>query len=270
MKPEDVVKLIKAKAPTIRVENSALGIDAKYWVVEGDVPLSEDQLIGYAAERVEIAEALEKRPGERKRGLIAIESGGKILRWARGKVLDYCVWRPSYLSQNEYDRVVKDMARATSDWSALCGVRFQYRKEFDTTEKLTFGNVLFPVVRQKGGGDTIAMAFFPDAPVKERVVWTFDGYFAESPDFEPVGVLRHELGHVLGFRHEHIVPEAPDYFYPEPTDHIVRLSDYDPQSVMHYLGPGVGNPKLEFTDLDKTAAVRVYGHPDSDFTFQTE
>jgi hypothetical protein len=269
MKPEELVKIIKEKAPVINVDCAPLGISQKYWIVEGDVPLSEEQLIVYAVERVELAARLEARPGEKKRGLISIESGGKILRWAPGMVLDYCVWRPSFSSPNEYERVVQDMALATADWSAICGVRFLYRQEFDTKEDFKLGTVSFPVMRHKGGGNTIAMAFFPNSPVKERIVWTYDGYFAEAPVFDPVGVLRHELGHALGFRHEHIVPEAPDYFVPETTQHIIRLTDYDPQSVMHYIGPGVGNPKLEFTNLDRTAAIRVYGHPDSDFTFQS-
>jgi hypothetical protein len=269
MKPEELVKKIKAEAPTVHVESGPLGISATYWVVEGDRRLSEPELLPYAAERVELAARLEQGSGEQKRGLFAIESGGRILRWARGKVLDYCVWKPSFDSEDEHHKVVRDMALATGDWSALCGVTFLHRDDFDAKPDLQPGDVLFPVLRQKGGGNTIAMAFFPDSPVSERVVWTFDGHFASSPAFAPVGVLRHELGHVLGFRHEHIAPEAPHYFQPEPTDHIIHLSEYDPMSVMHYLGPGVGNPKLEFTEHDRSGAVQVYGHPDASFTFQS-
>jgi hypothetical protein len=267
MKPEQLVKKIKVEAPTVRVESAPLGISATYWVVEGDRRLSEPQLLPYAVERVQLASRLEQGSGEQKRGLIAIESDGRILRWAHGKVLDYCVWRPSFGSEDEYRKVVRDMALAAADWSAICGVRFLHRDELDEKASLSPQEVLFPVVRQPGGGNTIAMAFFPDDSVSERVVWIFDGHFAASAVFAPVGVLRHELGHVLGFRHEHIAPEAPHYFQPEPTNHIIRLSEYDPMSVMHYLGPGVGDPELEFTEHDRTGAVRVYGHPDADFHF---
>jgi hypothetical protein len=157
------------------------------------------------------------------------------------------------------------MKLATAAWEGMCGVKFLYKSELDSKE-ISLGEVSFPVVRQNGGGTTIAMAFFPNSPIDERLVYVFDGFYNKAPgSFDPTGVLRHELGHALGFRHEHIVPEAPDYFVPEDTNHIHRLTDYDPQSVMHYVGPGVGNPKLEFTTSDRVGAVDVYGRPHSQF-----
>ena len=51
------------------------------------------------------------------------------------------------------------------------------------------------------------------------------------------------------------------------TEHIHLLTDYDPTSVMHYIGPGVGDPQLRFTDADRAGALEVYGEPDSAFTF---
>lgn len=264
---DDLLRKIRRQAPQVRIRCDQLGIDTTRFIVEGDVGLSEERLLPYAAERLALAERVNADPSVRKQGLIAIEVDGKILRWSRDKVLDYCVFRPTFNTDEEYQRVVEDMRFATADWSALCGVEFLYRPEKDNDPDLQFGDVLFPVIRQNGGGNTIAMAFFPNDAVRERLVVCFDGYFAEPPSFDPVGVLRHELGHVLGFRHEHIRPEAPDFFQPEDTDHIHLLTDYDPKSVMHYIGPGVGDPQLGFTDADRDGAVRVYGAPDTDFTF---
>lgn len=265
MKPEDVVAKITAVAQTLEFTHPKFGA-VKRWIVEGDVGLSERDLLPYAKERIEIAERVKGNPAEKKHGLIAIEVGGKILRWKRDKVLDYCVWRPSFKKQNEYQAAVRDMAFAAADWSAICGITFRHVQDKDTDENLALGDVTFPVVRQEGGGSTVAMAFFPNSPVEERIVWIFDGHVASNPAFNPVGVLRHELGHVLGFRHEHIAPEAPDYFQPEPTDHIIRLTDYDPKSVMHYVANEVGDSDLRFTDLDKQGATAVYGAPDSRYT----
>ncbi|MDN5854668.1 MAG: M12 family metallopeptidase [Actinomycetia bacterium] len=126
---------------------------------------------------------------------------------------------------------------------------------------------MFPVLREQGGGNTVAMAFFPDDGLNHRLVWVFDGYFGADPTFDPVGVMRHELGHALGFRHEHIRPETPDLFDPESLDHTVEITEYDPNSVMHYLGRNVGDPKLRFTRLDRTGARLVYGGPHSEFSF---
>ena len=264
---DELMQKIREEADEISIQCEELGIDTTRHVVEGDVGLSPSRLLPYAAERIAIAERLEADAEVKKQGLIAIEVDGKILRWKRGKVLDYCVFRPTFNSDEEYQKVVDDMRFATAEWSALCGVEFLYRPERDNDPDLELGDLAFPVIRQNGGGNTIAMAFFPNDPVDDRFVICFDGYFADPPSFDPVGVLRHELGHVLGFRHEHIHPEAPDFFSPESTEHIHLLTDYDPQSVMHYIGPGVGNPALQFTESDREGAVRVYGAPDNDFEF---
>ena len=74
-------------------------------------------------------------------------------------------------------------------------------------------------------------------------------YFTTS--FNTVGVLRHELGHVLGFRHEHIRSGAPAVCPGESVAATVNLTDYDPQSVMHYFCGGVGNPDLAITETDE-------------------
>lgn len=268
---EQLLDKIKAEAPQVTIECEQLGVKTTRFIVEGDVGLTEDDLLTYAAERVDLAKKVIADPAEKKKGLMAIESGGKILRWARGKVLDYCVYRPTFNTDAEYGRVVSDMRDATDDWSAICGIEFLYRPEKDNDPNLSFGDVLFPVIRQNGGGNTIAMAFFPNDKVEDRLVVCFDGYYDDSEGgFDPIGVLRHELGHVLGFRHEHIRPEAPDFFNPEDTDHIHLLTDYDSQSVMHYIGAGVGDPELRITDHDRAGAVHVYGLPDTEFTFVDE
>jgi hypothetical protein len=53
----------------------------------------------------------------------------------------------------------------------------------------------------------------------------------DIPPFTLSGVLRHELGHVLGFRHEHTRPEAGTCF---EDDSWIPLTPYESDSVMHY------------------------------------
>jgi hypothetical protein len=47
------------------------------------------------------------------------------------------------------------------------------------------------------------MAFFPDAPISERRLWISDGGLTQD-DAGLLRTIRHELGHILGLRHEHI------------------------------------------------------------------
>jgi hypothetical protein len=264
----ELVSKIESESPRVVLRCEQLGIDRERLVVEGDIGLSSNRVVPYAARRIEIAKALEEDPEAERQGLLAIERDGKILRWRRGKRLSYCVWRPSFDSDAEHAAVVDGMASASSDWEGICGIEFEHVVTKDHDAGLSFGDVDFPVIRQAGGGTTIAMAFFPDDSVNERLVWVFDGYFDTAPgSFDPVGVMRHELGHVLGFRHEHIRPQAPNLFNPESTEHTVEISAYDPQSVMHYVAPGVGDPLLRFTEIDRTGARSVYGGTDSEFSF---
>jgi hypothetical protein len=70
------------------------------------------------------------------------------------------------------------------------------------------------------------------------------------------GILRHELGHTLGFRHEHTRPEAGTCF----EDTAWRaLTAYDASSVMHYPQcNGTQTGDLVLTDLDRQGATALY------------
>jgi hypothetical protein len=83
--------------------------------------------------------------------------------------------------------------------------------------------------------------------------------FHLDPDgaLQLVGILRHELGHTLGWRHEHTRPESGTCF----EDNDWRpLTDYDRFSVMHYPQcNGGGDWSLKLTHMDKNGAACVYG-----------
>jgi hypothetical protein len=264
---DELVDKIKAEAPTVRLQAGQFGIDTTRFVVEGDVGLDESALPAYAAWRIEIATALLADPDAEKQGLLGVERDGRTLRWRPGIKLTYAVWRKSFASDAEYQKVVDGMAAATAAWQSVCGIEFEHVPAKDTDGDLKFGDVSFPVMRQHGGGNTVAMAFFPDEPKDQRLMWVFDAYYRPGSSYDPVGVLRHELGHVLGFRHEHIRPEAPDVFAAESLAHTVELTKYDPKSVMHYVAEGVGDPQLRLTEADRTGARLVYGRPYTDFSF---
>ena len=70
------------------------------------------------------------------------------------------------------------------------------------------------------------------------------------------GVLRHELGHTIGFRHEHTRPESGTCF---EDNNWRALTAYDSSSVMHYPQcNGTQNGDLVLTNLDKSGAHSLY------------
>ena len=71
-----------------------------------------------------------------------------------------------------------------------------------------------------------------------------------------LGLLRHELGHTLGFRHEHTRPEAGTCF---EDNNWRALTPYDSASVMHYPQCNGTSSDLSMTATDRQGAVTLYG-----------
>jgi hypothetical protein len=158
-----------------------------------------------------------------------------------------------------YRMVVDNMQAATADWQDVCDVLFEYRPELDEADSVRPDGVVFPVRELNTAGRFIAAAFFPNDPVDRRRVLIDPSYYAVDLPFNKVGVLRHELGHVLGFRHEHIRSGAPPECPGEDTAGTFPFGAYDPKSVMHYFCGGVGSVELAISALDQLGAERLYG-----------
>jgi len=77
-----------------------------------------------------------------------------------------------------------------------------------------------------------------------------------TPNWLPKNILGHELGHTLGFRHEHTRPEAGVCF----EDLNWRpLTPYDSASIMHYPQCNGTSLDLSMTATDRQGVVALYG-----------
>jgi hypothetical protein len=252
-----------------RLQQVTIG-DETLWVAEGDLLLDEDQLGIYALqqENLEQEKALRRERAAlgaaglpAPQALVGVTQNGKLVRWKDGLILTYCVLKQTF-SAEHYELVSRNMKQAVGAWEQVCGIKFQHEERLDNSNPGSApAGVVFTVREIDAGGRFIASAFFPNDPRNRRRVLIDPSYYNTDLSFDRVGVLRHELGHVLGFRHEHIRSDAPAMCPHEDLDNTLDLTQYDPQSVMHYFCGGVGSRELAITEIDKTGAQKLYGPP---------
>jgi hypothetical protein len=151
--------------------------------------------------------------------------------------------------------VVQAMSDAAGAWEAHANVNFIHLSNQDSNCKANNKNVVFDV-RPVYSGQYLARAFFPNTSRNGRNVLIDASAFTAAPPLTVTGVLRHELGHALGFRHEHTRPEAGACF--EDTNWR-ELTPYDSSSVMHYPQcNGTNTGDLVLTSKDKSGARALY------------
>jgi hypothetical protein len=116
-------------------------------------------------------------------------------------------------------------------------------------------NVVFNI-RQVTTNQYLARAFFPSTSRKGREILVAKSSFGNIKPWSVAGVMRHELGHTIGFRHEHTRPESGVCF---ENSQWRALTAYDSASVMHYPQcNGSNNGDLNLTNLDKAGAAALY------------
>jgi len=160
-------------------------------------------------------------------GLIVHRSGSADAKWSNTQklALTYCI-SDSFGSRKS--RMIEAMAVATDGgWETMCNVNFIYDSSQDSNCTATNNNVVFDI-RPTSSAYYLARAFFPDSSRSARNVIVSTSAFSTSWALE--NILAHEIGHGLGFRHEHTRPEAGQCF----EDYNWReLTPYDSSSIMH-------------------------------------
>ena len=215
------------------------------YIVNGDTPIVDDK-------------ALYEFWEEQQQGALIINRVGQSDdKWtdAQKQNLTYCI--SNNFGSNKA-AVVAAMKRATDEigWDTMANVNFTYVPAQDASCTTSNTSIVFPV-KQVSGQPYLARAFFPSSPKAARDVLVDTSSF-QSGGFPLASVLGHELGHVLGFRHEHTRPEAGTCF--EDNDYR-PLTPYDNKSIMHYPQCNGGSNSLSWSATDKVGATALYGAP---------
>jgi serralysin len=232
--------------------------DTGVFIVNGDEMLETEADLHSFYDRLMIekasADLAEDGIGTTEQPLIVNLVSGKDDRWssAQAQNLTYCVSQSSFGSQ--YSAVVNAMAAASSAWEGAARVNLVHDASQDGNCTKS-SNVVFDV-RQVCTGRYLARSFFPSSSRASREVLIDCTSFGNISPYTLNGVLRHELGHTLGFRHEHTRPESGTCF--EDTSWRA-LTNYDSSSVMHYPQcNGTNKGDLSLTNSDKSGAGSLY------------
>ena len=100
----------------------------------------------------------------------------------------------------------------------------------------------------------IARAFFPDSAKWQRNILVTPQLMDSG--WAPQNIMAHELGHVLGFRHEHTRPESGACY---EDSNWYALTPYDSASIMHYPQCNGTSQDLTFSSYDVQGVRTVYG-----------
>jgi serine protease len=216
------------------------------YIVNGDTPiLTIEELRAFYEDHV-------------RQGALAVHTvNGVDAKWSNTAKLNltYCV---SSTFGTNYTKVVNAMSQAAGAWENAANIEFIHKSAQDSSCTASNTNVVFDV-RPVSGAPYLARAFFPNYSRSQRNILIDSSAFGTISPYTLAGVLRHELGHALGFRHEHTRPEAGVCF--EDGDWRA-LTTYDSASVMHYPQcNGTNEGDLVLTTRDRNGATSLYGVP---------
>jgi len=175
--------------------------------------------------------------------------------------LTYCIQRNTFTSA-QLAALQPALDLAQDSWNGLVNVAFRHEASQDAGCSAANPNVFFSV-RSVSDGIFFASSYFPRDIRGARELLVDDSAFTTTANGRDLqGILRHEHGHMLGFRHEHIWLNGQCTTEDLESDFgdAAHVTPYDVNSVMHYpqCRPSMSGGYRQ-SKLDYQGAIGLYG-----------
>jgi hypothetical protein len=227
-----------------------------YFFAEGDILLREPEFTARLIEQYQKGTRFAHIRKETSQKVIIEYDALRqdTIKWEHFPI-HFCIDKSSFMKiPGGYDSIKNYMLHAVNDWQNLCEISFDYEGAEDTKVKRS-NNLDFVISYNVPGRPTNneATSFFPNDPPENRNLFIFPKYWSSQND--KAGLLRHEIGHILGFLHEHasksnLVPLDCLERYSELDIPSLPITQYDSFSVMHYFCGGAGTRAMQFSRND--------------------
>lgn len=193
----------------------------------------------------------QRNPPRSSPAAIMVGLGEEIPRWKNGSVINFATYADGYPAPGDAIYAANCLIEAAEIWnSARTGVKFKWVPNVnDAAFVLAYGNEL---------GTVLASAFFPSNSSMEHLYVYQHGFdkterVSKRGKYSNYGIMKnvflHELGHVLGLRHEFAMD--PDTY----EGGAIVMGSANIESVMSYVFP----PELQESDIQD--ARYFYKHP---------